>query len=150
MLPRGARTKLLFQASDIAMDVQVELRGCLTSTFAPGAPGTDAIDEELRTLPHVVREPWDAVRGERFNMLVPRNRERHLVQRQRVRFNWDAFDCSTFSKAREIPRPGLRALKLRSTAEPEGLASLSHEQRMTLEPHTLMAKTSFKACTKDA
>ena len=109
VIPRGARTKLLFASGDIKAEVQEELRASLLSTVSPRPPDIDEVEEEIRTLPHVVSTPWDLKRGEKFDMMSERVRARHNRRRRRSRFNGQAPDCSTMSRIREIPMRGIYA-----------------------------------------
>ena len=50
-IPRGARTKLLFQSGDLAFAVQTELADKLRGPWSPTLPNISAIEDEVRTLP---------------------------------------------------------------------------------------------------
>ena len=153
-IPRGARTKLLFSSGEITAEIASEMRCQLQSRYSPTTPGTTDIEEEIRTLPHVVRPPWDILRGEKYDMSLFRNRARHLRLRRRNRGNWDGPDCSSFSRAREIRRPGVFCRPLRTLEQPygifEGPGALSAQEIMDLESKTVMMQTSFTACKEDA
>ena len=152
-IPRGARKTLLFSGGDITAGIRTELRGKLQGLVSPTLPSTSSIEEEIRCLPDVIRMPWDLKRGPKFDMLIKRNKERYVRQRQSNRLNWEAPDCSTFSKAREISRPGAPPCPLRSIEEPYGITygpyALNDQQMEDLKPHTDMMVTSLEGCIDD-
>ena len=75
-IPTGARTQLLFSSPDIKTSVQEELRAKLISMVSPKAPDTGTVEEELRTLPHVIMPPFDLERGPKCDMMSERVRAR--------------------------------------------------------------------------
>ena len=129
--------------------MQAELRAKLSSMISPKAPDTTSVEEEIRTLPHVITQPFDLKRGAKYDMMSDRVRARHRRRRRRTRFNWEAPDCSSFSRIREITRDGIRAQPLRSQEEPLGLSSLTPDQKAKLWPHTSMMQFSLNNCIED-
>ena len=129
------------------------MRAKLQGLSSPSIPGTSAIEEEIRTLPHVVRQPRDLKRGDRHNMLLRRNLEQHRRQSKKTRANWRAPDCSTFTLARLIRRRGVQARPLRTREQPYGIRSgpgaLTAKELEDLEPHTRMMVDSLNSCIID-
>ena len=119
----------------------------------PMIPGTTDAEEALRTLPEIVAQPWDKLRGERYNTQEERNRRRLERLQRRSRVNWRAPRCATFSRARGIPRAGRRAWPVRSDAEPKGIrwgaGALSQEQLDGLEEDTNMFLQAVEDCKRD-
>ena len=87
----------------------------LTSRFGPAVTPATLIEEEIRTLPSIIEQPWDILRGDKFDVLDPRNRQRQRKKQGKIRILHFGPRCATFSRIREIPVPGNAAgTKLRS------------------------------------
>ena len=150
LLPRGARKKLLFTNMDLNSDITIRAKSILQQPQDHLTPGIDQIEEDLRTLPPCIRDPWDILRGPKYDVCHPRHAARLQRQGRQNRFNWRAPRCTTASKAREIGRPGLPADPLRSAEESYGGGWLSEERLASIADDTYMMTSSFKACTEDA
>ena len=105
---------------------------------------------ELSSRVHRVGEPWDLLRG-------------RCIFRDRTQLNSEVDDtdlshwapnCATFSRAREIPLPGIKNAPkpVRSETHPEGIPSeleqMSKRARKKLADDTEMANLAAKSCLK--
>ena len=97
-----------------------------------------------------VLDPWDLCRGRD----VFQHREELNVSLSIASFTHWAPNCSTFSRAREHPIPGVAnpPRPLRSTREPHGipseLARLPKAKRRKVEADTAMAEMAANECEK--
>ena len=95
-----------------------------------------------------VGEPWDLLRGR----CVFRDRETLLNAVSEADLSHWAPNCATFSRAREIPLPGIKNAPrpVRDEASPEGipaeLEKMSGRARKKLEDDTEMADLSARTC----
>ena len=95
-----------------------------------------------------VFEPWDLLRGR----CVFRDRPQLLKEAQKARLSHWAPNCATFSRAREIPIPGVAnpPRPVRSEASPRGipeeLEKMSQKSKKKLEDDTSMADLSADQC----
>ena len=75
-MPRAARCHFLFTNKSMGEDVAKEIVDALQSRIAPPFPPVDHVEEELRTMPEVVLQPWDIVRSGRCDVMQEKNRKR--------------------------------------------------------------------------
>ena len=119
--------------------------------LAAGKPrgiGSDKTSSEGRRKRKAVREPWDLLRG----LDVFRDRGLLVSELNRSVLRHWAPNCSTFSRARERPIPGVRnpPKPLRNDLYPEGIpevmASLPASKRRKVELDTDMVKMAVNDC----
>ena len=72
----------------------------LTSRFGPAVTPTSVIEEEIRTLPTIIEQPWDILRGDKFDVTDKQNRKRQSRKQQKVRICSFGPRCATFSRIR--------------------------------------------------
>ena len=100
--------------------------------------------------PFRVFEPWDLLRGR----CVFRDRAQLIDEANQCDLSHWAPNCATFSRAREIPIPGVanppRPVRSESFPEgiPEELEKMSQKSRKKLDDDTEMADLSAQQCLK--
>ena len=114
------------------------------SSFTPAVPSIEVADVVSSVKFCKVLEPWDLLRGK----CVFKQRAELLENLSKARLRHFAPNCSTFSRAREIPIPNVKnpPKPLRSETHPEGipaeLEKLSSKSRRKLDDDTSMADLS--------
>lgn len=127
----------------------------LRARAAPGAPST----KDSRTagtargsLPAHVGPAWDLLRGEdvmgasTFDIIAEANQARLRTQ---VTDSWVVhfgIECRTFSRAREMPRPGIRVRPLRYVDHPLGLAGPTRKQEKSVQDANRMVQVVASLC----
>ena len=96
-----------------------------------------------------VAPAWDILRGKEFDVLREENREWLEKQIGRTLVVHFGTECKTFSRARELQRPGWRLPKpLRSAQHPLGLPGLTAKEKESLSRGNEMAEISVQLAFK--
>lgn len=133
------------------------LRSRAAATLGPEGPSESSRETQTKEQrPARGGSPWDLLRGSvvagvnSLDVAAPANQAKLQWQVDNILVVHFGIDCRTFSRAREIPRPGVPVRPLRSRDHPDGLPNLTVVEREAVQNANVMVEVVVEMCSRKA